>query len=103
MVLKKAFMDAALVPFETAKMVNEAMVLSQQFILIANKNLISDVGCAVYILDAAFEAALLNIRINQKYIDDEKFNRKINKQIYSISKNIKKIKNKITNKIKESM
>ena len=71
--IQKALKEAMDVPLEICKVSHEAMALCAPLGEKGNKNLISDVDCAVQMLKCAYQAALLNVEINLKSIRDEKF------------------------------
>ena len=71
--LQGAFKEAMGVPFAICEASCEAMGLCARLAEKGNKNLASDVDCALQMLKCAYQAALLNVEINLKSIKDEKF------------------------------
>ncbi|MDP2939303.1 MAG: cyclodeaminase/cyclohydrolase family protein [Candidatus Omnitrophota bacterium] len=62
---KIALKKAACVPFEVARLCYEAINLCPTLIKKGNKNLVSDVQVAAEFLLAAFNSALINVKINK--------------------------------------
>ena len=56
-----------------------------------NVNLITDVGDGSLALNAAFEAALLNVEINLKSIKDDKFKSQIREMVIPMRKEVKRV------------
>lgn len=71
--IEAALKDALIVPLEICKLSNQGMTLCRTLIDIGNPNLISDVGVAVSLFNAAFESAILNVQINLNGISDKEY------------------------------
>jgi len=71
--IQDALKGAALVPLETARMCAEMIELCKEVAEKGNKNSITDVGVAAIMARAGLESAILNVKINLKSINDEKF------------------------------
>ena len=71
--IQDALKGAALVPLETARMCAEMIELCKEIAEKGNKNSITDVGVAAIMAKAGLESAILNVKINLKSINDEKF------------------------------
>lgn len=71
--IQDALKGAALVPLETARMCAEMIELCKEVAEKGNKNSITDVGVAAIMAKAGLESAILNVKINLKSINDEKF------------------------------
>ncbi len=82
--LEKALKEAMRVPLEICKNASRALKLCPAVREKGNKNLISDVDCAVSMLGCAYQSALLNVEINLKSIKDEKFAAETRKTLESI-------------------
>jgi methenyltetrahydrofolate cyclohydrolase len=69
----------------------------------SNKNLITDVGSAAYMLRSAFSSAAMNVYINLKYIKDDKYIKENSSKLESLEKVIagatEEIVGKVQNKI----
>jgi len=71
--LQTALADAAEAPLTMIRRVLKLIPICERLAEIGNGNLISDVGVAIHLLDAAFESARLNVLINLKSIKDQHF------------------------------
>lgn len=80
------------VPFMMARLTLQAARLCPLLIKKGNINLISDVGVAAVMLEAAFVSACFNVEINLKSLHDKELSKKINKELDQISKEILKIR-----------
>ena len=69
--IRESLLEAMRVPFETAGQCLDIMKRLVRLAEIGNKNLISDVGVAAYLLSAAVKSAALNVEINLKALADE--------------------------------
>lgn len=67
------YINAAKAPLETCCQCRESIDITQALSENANKNLLTDIGCAGHILRASFDSACLNVEVNLKYIKDEAF------------------------------
>lgn len=90
-------------PAKVCNYVYKAATLSLELTYVSSKPIVSDVSVAIYVLDAAFEAALINIKINLGYIRDKKYIIDKTQQYTSMHKDIKRLKAAILSKIKERM
>lgn len=77
----KNIRDALDVPFMIARLCFEGMKLCPPLIKKGNINLISDVGVAAALLEAAFVSAYFNVEINLRSIDDKKLIKDIRKEL----------------------
>lgn len=73
-IMQNALKYALSVPLDICKYSVEAMRLCPELAKNANKNLICDVEVPVRLLEAAFYSAKINVVMNQKEIEDIKFN-----------------------------
>ena len=71
--IARATKEAVAVPLEIAKCCNMVLELCRRLVDIGNKNLISDVGVAVFLAESALRAANLNVEINLAYLEDTTF------------------------------
>ncbi|MFH1621652.1 MAG: cyclodeaminase/cyclohydrolase family protein [Candidatus Omnitrophota bacterium] len=78
---EKTLKDAAGVPIEICNCSYETLKICRSIMDKTNKNLISDIGVAAEFLEAAYNSALLNIKINLKGIKDKEFSTNIAKAI----------------------
>jgi len=99
--IEPAFKKAVTPPAKVCSYVYKAATLSLELSFISTKPIISDVAVAIYVLDAAFEAALVNININMAHIRDKKYIVEKTQQYSSLHKDIKRLKTEILSKTKE--
>jgi len=71
--IQESLKKAALIPLETARMCAEMVELCKEVAEKGNKNSITDAGVAAIMAKAGLESAILNVKINLKSIDDDKF------------------------------
>jgi formiminotetrahydrofolate cyclodeaminase len=69
--LASACREAMAVPLDVVRSCREALVAVRRLAALANRNLISDVGVAAVLLEAAARGAALNVRVNLPGIGDE--------------------------------
>ncbi|MCK4994327.1 MAG: cyclodeaminase/cyclohydrolase family protein [Candidatus Omnitrophica bacterium] len=101
--MQKGLKEAANIPYQVCFLCQEAMGLTEHILAIGNINLISDCGGAVYIIDAAFKSAVLNVKINLKYVKDKRFISQKNKELKSMSIFIGKAKERMIKKIESCL
>ncbi len=73
--LRKALKAAMEIPLETALECASLMKVLPRLAGICNKNLITDVGVAGYLLDAGLKSAVLNVEINLSALKDGELSR----------------------------
>jgi methenyltetrahydrofolate cyclohydrolase len=71
--MQETLKEAMKVPYEIMFICVDAIKTAGRLVDICNKNLVSDVGCGVLLLDAAMKSAGLNVDINLKSISDSGF------------------------------
>lgn len=69
--LEEVLQEAARVPLNIMRQCRRAAALTEQLSRIANPNLITDVGVAAELCEAACSAARLNVEVNLKYMKDD--------------------------------
>ncbi|MBI4845179.1 MAG: cyclodeaminase/cyclohydrolase family protein [Candidatus Omnitrophica bacterium] len=102
LLIQRGFLGAAEVPLEVCAAALKAMQLCAELAVAGNKNLVSDVGCSMYFLESAFEAAVLNVKINLKFIKDKRYILEKKRVLLKMSKAVKKFKLRIVKKIEDS-
>ncbi len=75
-IIRTALLRAMQIPLETSRQCLALMKKLPWLAETANKNLISDVGVAAYLLDGALRSAVLNVEVNLKALNDENLNKK---------------------------
>ncbi|RKY41537.1 MAG: hypothetical protein DRP85_05980 [Candidatus Makaraimicrobium thalassicum] len=78
---QKEYTAAAAVPMKICRQCHASMDITAQLTKSANRNLTTDIGCAAYILKAAFCSARLNVEINLRRIEDRTFVEKAEKAL----------------------
>ena len=68
--LQSTIRQAAKVPLEISKICHQALELCEQLEPLIKKNVASDLGCAVFFLQAARQGSLLTMEINLRYLKD---------------------------------
>jgi formiminotetrahydrofolate cyclodeaminase len=69
--LEKALRAAAEAPLSAAALALDALRLADRVLLIPNRSLASDAGCAAEFAAAALAACAYNVRVNHRYMHDE--------------------------------
>lgn len=93
--IEKACKDALTIPMEVAHSCCEGLELARRLVEIGNVRLVSDVGVAAGLLEAALKGAELNVKINLKVIEDKNFVEEKKKAIGSLVRDRLKIKDEI--------
>jgi formiminotetrahydrofolate cyclodeaminase len=102
-ITQKCFKDAANVPFEICSLCYQAAKITEKIAKVGNVNLISDTGGAIYLLNAAYKSAELNVMINLKYIKDKNFIKTKKARMVLMSREMLKIKSQILKRVKECL
>ena len=89
--IQEALKEAALVPLETARLCAEMIELCREIAEKGNKNSITDVGVSAIMAKAGLESAILNVKINLKSINDEKFIESLLYEIDVLKNNIEEV------------
>ncbi|HER23542.1 MAG TPA: methenyltetrahydrofolate cyclohydrolase [Candidatus Atribacteria bacterium] len=82
--MQESLIKTAKVPLRIAYKCLDILSLSKEVAEKGNINVISDVGVAVLMAEAALESALLNVKINLKMINDEKVRIELSSSIKEI-------------------
>jgi len=94
-----ALIEAAKVPLEVARKSKELIDICQEIADKGNKNAISDAGVAVILAEAAFDSAIINVKINLNMIKDEKTNNSLTEEINNLNASVKGEKDKVLEKV----
>jgi glutamate formiminotransferase/formiminotetrahydrofolate cyclodeaminase len=84
--LQDAYKNAAIVPFQAAKKCLRVMELAEISAVKGNQNAITDAGVGALLANSGFKGAILNVRVNLKYTEDESFNTKMMLDIENLEK-----------------
>jgi formiminotetrahydrofolate cyclodeaminase len=101
--LQKAYKMATNVPFEVAKKCLRVMELAEITTLKGNKNAITDSGVAVLMANSGLNGAVLNVKVNLKYIEDEQFNTEKVDEIENLEKRAEVILKALIGKVESSL
>ncbi|MFC1632101.1 cyclodeaminase/cyclohydrolase family protein [Candidatus Omnitrophota bacterium] len=101
--IQQALKEALAVPLEVCKLSHQAAKLCPQLAEQGNPNLISDVGVAIVLVEAAFQSALLNVEINLNGLKDEKFILEVREITEPLEKEIAAIKDQVWQTVKQKM
>ena len=71
--IRDATRESAKVPMEIARKCRRLLELAGTLAVNCNPNLVSDVAVASHLALAGFHSALINVRVNLKYLDDADF------------------------------
>jgi len=80
------------IPIMVARLCFEGIKILPELVHKGNVNLISDVAVAAQLLESAFSAAVVNVDINLKFIDDEKLTKELRKELTEKTKLVSKIR-----------
>ena len=99
--IQAALKNALEVPLKAAICCYDILKLNEPLVEKGNPNLISDVGVAVVLAEAALQSAALNVEINLAYIKDEEFCQGVREKLAPIMADCTEIKTKVFEKVKE--
>jgi len=92
---KEALKKASLVPLETSEKCLEVLKELKEISKKGKKSAITDIGVAALLAYSGIKGAVLNIKINTKYIKDEVFVKDIEKKYSKIEKEGETLKNDV--------
>lgn len=101
--IQKATIIATEVPLKTTMCCLCVLKQTRELVDIANPNLISDVGVACYLADAAFRCAKLNVEINLAIIKNQNLAEKVRNEISHAEKTAKMFFDGIKERVQEKM
>jgi len=96
---QEAYKEAAGVPLEICKECVKAISISSKLVDKAGKHIVSDVGCSVNFLEAAFSSAKINVAINLKCIEDKTFVLKCEEELSALGNEIARVKEEVIQKL----
>lgn len=79
--------DSALVPLEVVRKTYRLLELAGVLAENCNPNLVSDVAVAAHLALAGFHSALINVRLNLKFLDDQEFVKGLEAEINPLAAN----------------
>ena len=101
--IQEAGKEALAVPLITAECCHKILKLNQRLVNIGNVNLISDVGVAVILAEAALQGAVLNVEINLAGIKDAEFVKEKRKILEPLLRESPAIKDEVLKKVKDTI
>ena len=101
--LQTSYKRASTPPFKMCAYVYKAAMSALELSYVSSKYIISDLDVAINTLDAAFEAALVNVNINLKYIKDKKFITEKTYKCTELHRDIKRLKRQVLSNTRERM
>jgi len=100
---KEALKKASIVPLKTSEKSLEVLRELREIVEKGKKSAITDIGVAALLADSGIKGAILNIKINIKYIKDEVFVREIEEKYRKIEKEGEELKKEILSIVEESL
>lgn len=101
--IQNAFMKAIDVPLRTMRSCLEILAYSDSLVNNVNPNLITEVGVAGLLADAALKGSMLNIEFNLNYIKDEEVAGNVKKELKDVLERAGKLIDNIMEKVKNGM
>jgi formiminotetrahydrofolate cyclodeaminase len=101
--IQKALRQALSPPLNVCLLCHEAIQICRSLLEEANINLISDLGVSAVFLEAGFQSAYLNVKINLKYLKDEKIVEEVNQILKPLAKEIVTYRQAIYQEVSERM
>ncbi len=99
---QKEYRGAAGVPMEVCRQSKASLEVTALLAPKANKNLMTDVGCASHMLKAAFLSARLNAEVNLKRIEDGSFRDSSRRALSDMEKEVEDLDRSIQETLKIS-
>ncbi|MBF8277446.1 MAG: fchA [Candidatus Brocadiaceae bacterium] len=101
--IQKATVIAMEVPVKATMSCLNVLELTRELVDIANPNLISDVGVAAFLADAAFQCAKLNVEINLAAIKNPAIVEKVRNDVINAEKKAKTFFNETRDRVQAKM
>lgn len=101
--IQEALKSAMSAPLQTLRLCHTLILDLKDLVEMGNPNLISDVGVAAILLEAALEGAKLNVEINLKYIKDTDLVERTRKEIEEKSFEAKTVASEVVGKVREQI
>ena len=101
--IQQGLKAAMSVPLQAVRVCRDALEDVRRLVDIANPNLITDVGVAAILAEAALRAAKLNVEINLKFLKDEELVSKTREEIDAASKVAKRLSEETLAKVAEAV
>jgi formiminotetrahydrofolate cyclodeaminase len=101
--IQAAAKEATDVPLKVAEIAFDVLRLCEPLVKKGNKTVLSDVGVAVVMADAAVKSALLNVYVNTRIITDKDFNFEKTNKIDALSKKCSELSANIYEAVKNNL
>ncbi len=101
--IQKATVIAMEVPVKATRSCLNVLELTRELVDIANPNLISDVGVAAFLAEAAFQCAKLNVEINLAAIKNPTIVEKVRNDVINAEKKAKTFFNETRDRVQAKM
>ncbi|MDR4508904.1 MAG: cyclodeaminase/cyclohydrolase family protein [Candidatus Brocadiaceae bacterium] len=101
--IQKTTIRATEVPVQTTRCCLSLLQLIRELVDIVVPKVISDVGVAGILTEAALQCAKLNVDINLKYIQNQEIVKKVRSEINSVEKRAEAFYNEIQEKVREKI
>ena len=98
-----AYKRAADVPFKVSKKCLRVMELAEFTASKGNQNALTDSAVAALMAYSGLKGAVLNIKVNLKYIDDENFNNKMRKEVSNLENKAKELIKEVLDGVEASL
>ncbi len=82
--LQEGYKAATRVPLSTVELCRDALMLCKEVALLADPEMVSDVGSGAFVAEAGARAAAYNVRINLRHISDEQFNQRMRQEVKTL-------------------
>jgi methenyltetrahydrofolate cyclohydrolase len=101
--IEQATLYAIDIPIQVARL-SVSMLQQLEYILTySNKNTTSDLGCAVLLLSAGAEGAILNVKINLSGLDNEDIQKAYQKETFYLLQEIQTYRSKLLKQVESSL
>ncbi len=97
--IRKATLDAALIPLETATKAGELLKLLPELAEKGNANAVTDVAVAALLANASCRGAIYNVRINLLDLDEPEISKKVDEMSTNLERNLSLVLNIVDNRM----
>ena len=101
--IQTALKAAMEVPLKAAVCCYQVLELNKPLLEKGNRNLISDVGVAAILAEAALRASIVNVEINLSYIKDQEFSRKARERLSPLIKKANELNQEICKEVSRTI
>ena len=101
--VERSLKDAMAPPLQALKCCAASLEACRRLVEIANPNLITDVGCAAYFLEAAARGAHLNVAVNVKWMKDKETAAPVMQEVSRLLDKAGGLKDEVTTRVLEAL